>query len=47
MDNANRMPEEVKKSPAVMEEMVSTFQIFVRGLARQGIDRSLLDITGA
>lgn len=46
MDNANRMPEEVKKSPAVMEEMVSTFQIFVRGLARQGIDRSLLDITG-
>jgi len=44
IENASRIPPESRKSPAIMEEMKNAFQIIIRGFAREGIDRSLLDI---
>jgi len=44
VDNAARLPEEAKKSPAVIEEMTYVFQIIIRGFAKEGIDRHCLDI---
>jgi hypothetical protein len=35
------------KSPSIVEEMSNVFRVIVRGFAREGIDRSCLDITGA
>jgi len=46
VENASRIPPEARKSPALIEEMKNAFQIIVRGFAKEGIDRSLLDITG-
>ena len=43
--NAARMPLEARKSPAVVEEMANAFQIIIHGFAREGIDRSVLNIT--
>ena len=45
VENASRIPLEARKSPAVVEEMTNAFQIIIRGFAREGIDRSCLDIT--
>ena len=45
VDNAIRMPPEVRKSPALTEEMTKTFQIIIRGFAKEGIKYSSLDIT--
>ena len=45
VENATRMPLEARKSPAVVEEMANAFQIIIRGFAREGIDRSVLNIT--
>jgi len=44
VETAARLPAEVRKSPAVIQEMANAFQIIVRGFAKEGIDRSLLDI---
>ena len=44
VENAARMPPEMRKSFAVRNELAKTFQIIIRGLARDGIDRSCLDI---
>ena len=46
VENAARIPPEARKSPAIIEEMTNAFQIIIRGFAREGIDRSRLDITG-
>jgi len=46
VDSAARLPEEARKSPLIIEEMKKAFQILVYGFAREGIDRSRLDITG-
>ena len=45
--NASRMPRETRKMPALMTEMTTAFQIIIRGFAREGIDRSCLDIAVA
>jgi len=45
IDSTARLPPEVRKSPAVLKEMASTFQLIVYGFAREGIDRSSLHIT--
>jgi hypothetical protein len=45
VEKAARMPPEMRKSPAVIEEMAGAFQIIIRGFAREGIDRSCLNIT--
>jgi AcrR family transcriptional regulator len=47
VENAARLPPEAKKSPIIIEEMTNAFQIIIRGFAREGIDRSCLDITGS
>jgi hypothetical protein len=44
VENAAKMPKEAQRSPAVIEEMTNVFQIILRGLARDGIDRSLLTL---
>jgi len=44
VDNASRMPAEKKKSPLLLEEMGNTFQLLIYGFAKEGIDRSCLNI---
>jgi AcrR family transcriptional regulator len=46
VENASRLPPEARKSPIIMEEMKNAFQIIIRGLAKEGIDRSRLNIMG-
>ena len=44
IENAARMPVEIRKSPLIVEEMKKSFQIIIRGFAKEGIDRALLAI---
>ena len=44
VENAARIPAEMRKSPVVVEEMTNVFQIIIRGFARDGIDRSCLEL---
>jgi len=44
VENASRIPPEARKSPIIMEEMKNAFQIIIRGFAKEGIDRSRLNI---
>jgi len=46
VENAARIPPEARKSPVVIEEMKNAFQVIIRGFAKEGIDRSRLDIMG-
>jgi len=46
VENAARIPPEARKSPVVIEEMKNAFQVIIRGFAKEGIDRSRLDIAG-
>ena len=46
VDNASRLPAEVRRSPAFLAEMKKAFQIMIYGFAREGVDRSRLDIMG-
>jgi AcrR family transcriptional regulator len=46
VENASRIPPEARKSPVVMEELKNAFQIIIRGFAKEGIDRSRLNIMG-
>jgi len=45
LDNAARLPEEIKKSSMLLEEMRKTFQVLINGFAREGIDRTCLTIS--
>ena len=47
VQNTAKLPPEARNSPAMIREMTNTFQIIVRGFAREGIEHSRLDITGA
>ena len=44
VERAAHIPMENRKFPAVVEEMTNSFQIIIRGFAREGIDRKALDI---
>jgi len=44
VENAARVPPETRKS-MVIDEMKNVFQIIIRGFAKEGIDRSSLEIT--
>ena len=44
VEHASSLPAEVRGAPAVIEEMTNTFQIIIRGFAREGIEHNLLDI---
>ena len=44
--NVARLPMEARNSPALLNEMTNTFQIVIRGLAKEGVEHSRLDITG-
>jgi AcrR family transcriptional regulator len=45
--NIARIPLEARKSPAIISEMTSIFQIIIYGFAKEGVDRSSLDIMAA
>ena len=44
IENAARIPAEIRKSPLIIDEMKKSFQIIIRGFAKEGIDRSQLAI---
>ena len=44
IEHASQLPAESRGLPVVYEEMLNTFQIIIRGFAREGINHSLLDI---
>jgi len=44
VESAARIPHETRKSLAVTEELKNTFQIIIRGFAKEGVDRSCLNI---
>jgi len=44
IEHASNLPMEVRGSPAVVDEMINTFQIIIRGFGREGISYSVLDI---
>jgi len=44
LENAARIPPEARKSPAVMEGMTNTFQILIRGFAKEGIEHEKISI---
>jgi len=45
INDTARLPTEARKSPTLLKEMAKCFQIIVYGFAREGIDRSRLNIT--
>jgi len=47
VQNTANLPPEARNSPTMIREMTNTFQIIIRGFAREGIEHSMLDITGA
>jgi len=44
VDNAARMPTGIKKTTMLLEEMKKTFQVVLNGFAKEGFDRSCLNI---
>ncbi len=44
VENAARLPHDARKSAAIIEDMQNIFQIIIRGFAKEGVDRSSLDI---
>jgi hypothetical protein len=42
VENAAKLPRTARKSALVIDELKTVFQIMLRGIAREGIDRSLL-----
>jgi AcrR family transcriptional regulator len=44
VEKAILIPSAKRKSPAIIEEMTNVFQIIIRGFAKEGIDRSCLNI---
>ena len=46
MDNAAKLPKNEMTSASVLEEMRNVFQIVLRGIAREGMDRSGLILPG-
>jgi AcrR family transcriptional regulator len=46
VESAARVPHEIRKSPAIIDELKSAFQVIIRGFAKEGVDRSCLDFTG-
>ena len=44
VENAAKLPKDERTSSAVIEEMRNVFQIILRGIAREGIDRSIFNL---
>jgi AcrR family transcriptional regulator len=44
VEKAATLPQEARRSPVIIEEMTHVFQIIIRGFAKEGIDRSALNI---
>jgi AcrR family transcriptional regulator len=45
VESVAKVPKEVRKSPVIIDEMKNIFEILFRGIAREGLDRSLLVLT--
>jgi AcrR family transcriptional regulator len=46
IESAARVPKETRKSHVTTDEMKNIFEIMLRGIAREGFDRSLLTLPG-
>ncbi|MDR1863615.1 MAG: TetR/AcrR family transcriptional regulator [Treponema sp.] len=44
VETVSKVPRTLRKSPVIVDEMKAVFQIVFRGIAREGIDRSRLDL---
>jgi AcrR family transcriptional regulator len=44
IENTNKIPKDLRNNRLVIEELTGLFQIILRGIAREGLDRSLLDL---
>jgi AcrR family transcriptional regulator len=44
IENSARMPQNARSSRFIIDEITKLFQIVIRGIARDGLDRSLLDL---
>jgi AcrR family transcriptional regulator len=44
IENTARMPKNARSSRLIIDELTTLFQIMIRGIAREGLDRSLLDL---
>ena len=44
IEKAARMPKEQRKSPVIIEEMTAAFQLIIRGIAKEGVSFSALDL---
>jgi AcrR family transcriptional regulator len=44
IENSAKMPKDVRNSRFVIDELTKIFQIMIRGIARDGLDKSLLDL---
>jgi AcrR family transcriptional regulator len=44
IENAAKMPESVRNAQAIINELTNLFQIILRGIAREGLDRSCLTL---
>jgi AcrR family transcriptional regulator len=44
IENTAKMPKQVRNVRFIMDELTRIFQIILRGIAREGLDRSLLDL---
>jgi hypothetical protein len=42
VENAAKLPKTARKSALIIDELKTVFQIMLRGIAREGIERSLL-----
>jgi AcrR family transcriptional regulator len=46
VENAARLPAKTRKSSTIITGMTNSFQILIWGFAKEGVDRSSLDISG-
>jgi AcrR family transcriptional regulator len=44
IENTAKLPRDTRDAPFIMDELTKIFQILLRGMAREGLDRSLLTL---
>ncbi|MCL1994407.1 MAG: TetR/AcrR family transcriptional regulator [Spirochaetes bacterium] len=44
VENSSKIPKEARESRAFIAEMTAVFQLLIRGFAKEGVDRNLLNI---
>jgi AcrR family transcriptional regulator len=44
VENTAKIPKDIRNTRLIVDELTTLFQIMLRGIAREGLDRSLLDL---